>query len=252
MARIARMAAPLSVLLLAGRLCAQETMTYSFQWNDNGNLNGNDNGILEPGEAARVWLAVSFTPSVGSTTTYNPPPPPGVGIVAGLDSAEFDLIASANAGGSWVLSGPGFNGVTGPNWGRRAGWVMGGAGDPGSPEGSLYHAATGTFLLPGSTASPLNPVEEIWRGKWTPTSYAARTVSFMSQDPVVHGTLGYSYLAIQFGNEPGTGHPLYLPKRVETRFYTSITIPIVPTPGCAVLLAPLAILASRRRRAPRA
>jgi len=166
--------------------------------------------------------------------------------VAGLDAAEFDFIGSANSTGTWLQGGPGFNGATGPNWGRRSGFEVGGVGDPIGPGASLSHVATGQLVLPGGTANPVNPVDEIWRGRWTPAEYSSRLVTFTGQDPFVHPNGGYSYVIVQYGTDP-QGHPQYLGKKMIAE-YSSIQIPVVPAPGSIALLGGFGLLAARRRR----
>jgi hypothetical protein len=101
---------------------------------------GVSNGVIEPGEAARLELTATITPGIGSPVTYTPPPAPGVGILAGLGDFSLDLAASANAGaGSWSFLG------------RRAGWALGGVGTPVG--NNVNTPSAGQLVLPGATAN---------------------------------------------------------------------------------------------------
>src|SRR5689334_10311240 len=108
----------IALVLAAGAapcLAQTEQVVYQLSWNDNGLGNGNNNGILEPGEGAAIIVAVSVSPPVGTQVTYTPPPGTGVGTVAGLGSIRFDLVSGdcmANTGGWAQIS-------------RRAGWALG-------------------------------------------------------------------------------------------------------------------------------
>jgi hypothetical protein len=123
------------------------------------------------GDYAEVVLTARFAPGVGSSISYTPPPPPGTATVAGLGSITFDLLGCSPNGGQWTLTGSGFGGTTGTTWGVRSGWAL---GSPGTPtNGDVLNCNAGQFVIPGQTASPLNPVIEIWRGKWVPPSWGA-------------------------------------------------------------------------------
>src|SRR5690606_14379741 len=50
----------------------------------------NPNGVLEPGEGARIIMDTSFTPPAGSAHAYSYPEPGGVGILKGFGGSGFN------------------------------------------------------------------------------------------------------------------------------------------------------------------
>ncbi|MBL9030369.1 MAG: hypothetical protein JNM80_01505 [Phycisphaerae bacterium] len=192
------------------------------------------NGLIDPGEGVRLILDVSFSPPVGSTVIYNPPPPPGVGTVAGLAEVFFDLLGGPTAQGTWS------------NIVRAPGWAIGSSGGSQAGGAEIRGAAVGQFILPGATANAANPITAAWQGTWTPTSYATRTVTWQSRPAVGSGGNATSLL-IQFGVLP-TGEPQYVGTFVAGQF-GSVAVPIVPAPGVGVVaLAGAAALVRRRSR----
>jgi hypothetical protein len=189
----------LALVAAAGAPAFAQTgqVTYTLSWSEA--AGGNGNGILEPGESAQIVLRASFTPAVGSPITYEPPPGTGSGTVAGLGMINFDLAGDCiNHQGTWTLSGTGFQGTTGTTWGVRTGW---GFGMPGQvmPNGDVIGCLAGQFRV--SSADPTNPVVEIWRGKWTPSSWTARFVIFRVRAAEAAG-LQHSSLAVQIDPTP--------------------------------------------------
>jgi hypothetical protein len=139
----------------------------------------------------------------------------------------------------------GLNGAQG-NWSSLAqapGWALGPPGTP-TPNGSgVDYISAGQYLMPGQTANPQNPINEIWRGVWWPSSYAPRTVHwqeyrfFQEMDSIL----------LQYGVSP-EGHPLYV--AYSTGFtsagLSAVDILIVPAPAAAPILF-LPWLMCRRR-----
>ena len=130
------------------------------------------NGILEPGEAARLSVSVSFTPAVGTTVAYTPPPSPGIGTMAGFGSMVVDLCVgprnspSPSGFGTWSFVQ------------RAPGWAFGDPGNVFFGSGGAYfsYLQAGQFVPPPMTANPANPIPDIWLGVWTPASYSDRSV----------------------------------------------------------------------------
>lgn len=192
------------------------------------------NGLLEPGESARLVLSISFTPLVGSTVAYPPPPPPGVGTCAGLYKIFIDLANTPTTPGTWSMR------AHAPGWGAG-----GNLGQSVANGAYLNDIGAGQLVLPGQTANPANPVDSIWRGVWTPASYSPRTVTWN----VGQGEPGIeaSAIMIQFAVEPG-GAPQYTTLIVPGE-YGTVAIPIVPAPATApVLILAAAGFAPRRTR----
>lgn len=191
------------------------------------------NGMLQPGEAARLTLDVSFTPPVGSTVTYNPPPPPGVGTVAGLSEVFFNLLGDTSAQGTWSFHqrAPGFS------IGMQGTELPGGTG--------RENASAAQFVLPGQTANALNPIPALWSMVWTPASYSPRSVTWQSA-PGSSAPTTHSSLLIQYGTT-AQGEPQYVGKFVAGQF-GSVAVPIVPAPGVGVVALGGAAWLTRRRR----
>lgn len=190
-------------------------------------------GILEPGEAARIELMTTILPGIGAPATYMPPPAPGNGTIAGLGSVFFSLRGSNNIGGTWSFLN------------RDLAWRLGSAG-LGNPDGSLDAAQAGQFVLPGMVANSTNPIPAIWSGVWTPASYLLRDIEFHSiRPPASEGAV--ASLILQYGVDPETGTPLYVAPEVQA-FHGQVNIPIVPAPAATFLTLLLPCIARRRRR----
>ncbi|MFN0134390.1 MAG: hypothetical protein ACKVW3_17895 [Phycisphaerales bacterium] len=188
------------------------------------------NGMLEPGEAARLTLNVSFTPAVGSTATYTPPPGTGVGTVAGLGGVFFDIVGDATAQGTWSFHQ------------RSSAFSLGDPGDELPGGTGCTNAGAQQFLLPGQTANSANPALAIWRIVWTPTSYSTRNVTWQGR-PTISAPSNHSFLLLQVGPTPD-----YVGKYVPGQF-GSVVVPIVPAPGVGAVVLGGALAATRRRRA---
>ncbi|MFN0134165.1 MAG: hypothetical protein ACKVW3_16745 [Phycisphaerales bacterium] len=237
-----------ALLAACGASSAQELMTYSMTWSEVvGGTNQpvtTPNGVIEPGEGVRIALKVSFSPGVGATSSYTPPPPPGTGTIAGLGDIFIDIVGPNLTGGSWsnftrnAAANPG--GVPGGH-----NWSLGGWGfDPMTNNISALGA--GQFILPGNTAWTDNPIENIFRGTWTPTTYAPRATSFAPTAAAAGGN-NHSSLLIQYGVD-GQGDPQYVGKFIPGSFSGTGSIQIVPAPGCAGLLGAGFIVTRQRRR----
>lgn len=192
------------------------------------------NGLLEPGEAVRLAVSVEFSPGVGSTIAYTPPPPPGVGTVAGLASMVIDLLSQPSSAGTW-------NSI-----GRAAPWSLGDAGTPTGDGSGVQNAGAGQFVLPGQTANSTNPISSIWFGVWNPASYAPRSVTWQIAEG--QGPSDHTSILVQTGVGP-TGSPQYISRFINPGQFGSVVVPIVPAPGVgAVVLSGLVAAARRKRR----
>lgn len=229
---------PLLFASCAGHASAQsELITYSWMYREV--LAGTNtpvpspNGLIEPGEAVRLELSVGFTPAVGATILYSPPPGTGMGTVAGLNEILFDLVGTGSAQGVWSLVE------------RAPGWGIGGAGSVTSGGTVIEDAAAGQLILPGQTANGANPVSAIWIGVWNPSSFVPRSVTWTSM-PYFPGSTITCSLTVLTG-QTAAGEPIYTNKWVPGQF-GSVMVPIVPAPGLGATLLVGGMLASRRRR----
>ena len=188
----------------------------------------NPNGVLDPGEGALIRLWLSFTPSVGSPVTYSFPPPGGVAPVAGFSLALFNVNATGANGGSWtnLTTSPGFTGTLGTLL----------------SEGSLLFARVGQpEPTGGQFPLPTNPLPRVWQAVWTPPDYDPRAVSF----ELGATGIGATNLFAHIGQGPG-GNPLF-GQAPSTSTVSQVHIPVVPGPGCAILVL-LAIACRRPQR----
>jgi hypothetical protein len=190
------------------------------------------NGLLEPGEAMRFELTVSFTPAVGTNVNWQPwPPAPGSGTVAGLYTLNFDFLADGNPPGTWS------------NFAIAPGWA--GGTSTGLPQGAIS-PFIGQVITSGTIANPANPIERIWQGIWTPQSYEPRTLQWRRQSPVAQ--IPFGGLIFQYGTDPTTGAPLYTSFGAWTPAYL-LPVTIIPAPATGIVLAAGSFIMFRRRRA---
>jgi hypothetical protein len=188
------------------------------------------NGVIDPGEGAQIRLTVSFSPPVGTLSTYTPPPGSGIGTVGGLASVFFDLRAGSGHDGTFH------------NMRRRPGWSFGPIGTI-VPDGA-DSAQVGMFPLPGQSADPANPIENIWWLHWTPNQYSPRIIEVTASRAAAASGTGAA-LYVEYSGNPLD--PAYIAKQVAADF-GSVMIPVVPAPSTLVLLAGAAALGTRRRR----
>jgi hypothetical protein len=238
---LSRAAATITLAGTASHAMGQELVTFGLSFVEviagspgAGTPVANPNGRLNLGEAARLEVTITITPGIGSPTTYPMPPPPGEGTIAGLGSIYFDMVGSGDNGGAGTWTG----------LSRATGWALGGVGFP-SPLGDRIHGAqAGQFVSPGATANAANPIQAIWRGVWTPSSYAGN-YSFMASPPLSPAT-AFSSILVNYGLDPG-GNPLYVGKFVASNFGGPVPVLVVPVPATALPLALMPLLARRRR-----
>jgi hypothetical protein len=188
-----------------------------------------NNGVIDPGEAARIALRVSFSPPVGSPVTYTPPPGTGRGTIAGFASMSIDLLGGTGSEGM-------YSNIT-----RLGAWNIGQSGTITS--GGVINVLAGQSpLSPGP--NPANPINNIWRVVWTPQDYSPRIANFSGAKGSGTASTGAA-LYIEYGGDPED--PRYITKAVPADF-GSLQIPVVPSPSTLALIA-LAGLGIRRRRA---
>jgi hypothetical protein len=128
----------------------------------------NPNGILEPGEAARITLDISFTPQVGSPHAYGSPPT-NIGVLRGIRGDIFDLIGSGGTHGTWIDRAPHpiFNvHENGIQINQSLAFI------------TIGQTGTGAWL-----PDPMNPIAAAWQGVWIPNSHTPRMTSFQTLGP---------------------------------------------------------------------
>jgi hypothetical protein len=183
------------------------------------------NGVIEPGERARILLTAQFTPPVGTQVSF-PTIPTGSGTVMGFYRTSFSVWPTEGNVGSWTAAGS-----SGPFTSLVLDLF-------GEGVGHLFQNSQGGSWLP----DPTNPAQ--WEANWTPHSYHARTVTMNLSQPFGGGR----ELWVQYGVDPTTGDPLLAPLPCTGDWNSSIQIPIVPGPSTALpLLLSLAALPRRRR-----
>lgn len=251
--------AALSLAALAGLAAAahaQELIRVTYSWQEV--LTGttvvvtNPNSICDPGESARISLniqaLINGTNAVGQTTTYTPPPPPGAGTVRGISSMVYNLRATNVQGGG----NPAF-GTWGP---RTISNVLSAGAFTGTVmnNGALLDSfGGGQFVAPGGTAISTNPINNAFRGVWTPSSFNA-DVRFFVEPGTAVPTGQQNGMLVAFGttqvdpSDPSTWYENYLSKYVATDYGNGLYIPIIPAPTGAAVLGVGAVVALRRRR----
>jgi len=239
----------LGVVGMAAGVRGQEVVTVSYSWSEvvAGTLTpvSSPNGVLEPGEGARIGLniyqTINETNAVGQTTTYVPPPPTGVGTNAGTGSMLYTLHGTGgDASGAW------FGRAVRPSLAvqNSSGTIL----DAGA---TIDNFGGAQFLAPGGVADSANPLVDVFRGVWTPASYTPRTINFKSSDG--HGA-PHAYtgiLVIYHWTElkgPPWVLPNYITKYADANYGVGVNIPIAPVPASGLPVALAGACALRRRR----
>lgn len=208
------------------------------------------NSVVDVGEGARISFhiqaLINGTNAVGQTITYTPPPPPGFGTVRGIASAIYNVVGdnrAPTAAGTW---GPrSITGVFSPP-------IF--VGNPLFNGAVLDSVGSGQFIAPGGSANSTNPINNAFRGVWTPVSYLPRTVHFICEPGTAAPTGQHNGILVAFGitqpdpGDPTTWYDNLLTKYISTDFGAGISIPIAPSPASALILAFTPLLTPRRRR----
>jgi hypothetical protein len=234
------------------------SVSLDLTWQEDPAFPHNDNGVLEPGEHALILMSESF---IGQGSSVSISPPLGaysVGDIEGFGGAALDLL-SGSADGSGSYNG----GVTypasaslGPNadtsgtsgYGIRSHFRLGGNIANGQPVQSGF-AGIGPGQFPGgepTNISMLNPITNLERLGWSPTSYAQRTTTFSLGPSSQAGAQAIAlYLFFDGGVTAGWG---YVPFASVT--FGSVDIPIVPAPAGLSLILAVAAAPRRPQRMP--
>jgi len=247
----------LALALLAGTTAAtpaQELIRVTYSWVEvqagTNTAVTKPNSVVDVGEGARISFhiqaLINGTNAVGQTTTYTPPPPPGTGTVRGIASFIYNLVGdnrAPSAAGSW---GPR---STTPLFSQ--GIFVGNSLFNGAV---LDSVGAGQFVAPGGSANSTNPINNAFRGVWSPLSYASRTVHFICEPGTAAPTGQHNGIMLAYNverpdpNDPTTWFDDLYTKYIGSDFGAGISIPIAPAPATAPLLAMSAMAALGRRR----
>lgn len=193
------------------------------------------NGLVEPGEGVLFRVSAVFSPPVG-TLIQAPGSPTGSVVVAGLHRAIFGMAPAAGTGeefGQWshIASSAPFT----PNSTIIFGGAIG---------GSATQLSQGGSWLP----DPMNPIPRLWEIVYTPDHYDPRTMIYQLRSQF---SQLFNSIWGQYGVDPTTGHPLLLSFFIPTAHYDTVSIPVIPAPGAAVVILPALLAAAAGRRRPR-
>lgn len=187
------------------------------------------NGVLDQGEAALVSLSVSFSPPVGTLVPYQYPSPGGIAPIAGFAGIGFSMIATSALGGDWSspTSSQGFDvGLSVP-----------------LPDGSILLCGATQTPSGSSFPNPVNPLPDLWRAVWTPSTYSSRQVSFAVEPAADGAPRDYVYLGTG-----STGNPFFGWAYGTNTTYTPISFPVAPCPASMVAVLGMAFISIRGRR----
>ncbi|MBX3377931.1 MAG: PEP-CTERM sorting domain-containing protein [Phycisphaeraceae bacterium] len=260
--------ATLALAVVAGlpaAASAQETFNVVYSWEEviAGTITpvGSPNGVVDPGEAARVRLQVTAlvngSNAVGQNTTVTNPvtQQPVTGTIKGIGALTYDIVGDngANtANGTWGGFIGGFVGPTGNGAPFSAGTVSPGTVQAGG--NSIFGTGGSQFIASGAgvTANGTNNNVQIFRGVWQPADYSARTVNWRARASVLvpAGEQNSVLVAYALGTDQNTGDEfdIYVGKYIGSTFGTGVNIPVAPAPSSLALLGLGALVAGGRRR----
>jgi len=260
--------ATLALAVVAGlpaAASAQETFQVVYSWEEVniGTVTpvAVPNGVVDPGEAARVRLQVTAlvngSNAVGQNTSVINPVTnqPTTGTIKGIGALTYDIVGdngAATANGTWGGFIGGFVGPTGNGAPFSAGTVSPGIPQPGG--NTILGLGGSQFIASGAgvTANGTNNNVQIFRGVWQPASYANRTVNFVARASVLvpAGQQNSVLFAYGVGTDQSTGdeYDLYAGKYFGSTFGNGINIPVAPAPSSLALLGLGALVAGGRRR----
>lgn len=229
---LAVVGAALSATANAQSFTDDSTITLALHWSE---LGGNGDGVLEPGESALLSMDMSFT-NQGGVADFSPPIGAfSSGTVVAFASAVLDINGTGSTQGGWDTHASHGFGVD-PMWA-----FFGRNGTPANNGANLTDIEMGQFGEPANL-NTANPVQPIWTGVWTPSSFAARTVSFSVAAPFNSGN---EVAAVYVGVSDSIGFAVYPnPSHLDLG---SVQISIAPASPVASVLG-LVILGRRRRR----
>jgi len=219
----------------------------SFTWREadaDGNPLPNPNGVLDAGEHALIFMdSISFTnqggvahfsPSFGTFSS---------GTIVGFGTGFLDINGTGGTTGTFNLSTPLANAAGTSGFGVRSVWRLAGNGTVNPASDGIINLQFGQFPADPSAAMTENPIPNMFRMLWTPSTFSARTARFqLSQSVIAEANVCGLYLDL----DPATGIEVYVrPFHISLG---SVSIPIAPAPSTTLALAAAALLAPRRRR----
>lgn len=147
-------------------------------------------------------------------------------------------------------------------WTNRAfgSYVTAANGWAGTSTGAVINAGaavdnlgTSQFVVPGSTASGLNPLNAFYSGVWTPSSFNGNVGFKLESASAAPGGQQNSIL-IKTGiiqpdpQDPSTWYDQYTSKFIGTDYGNGIYVILIPAPSTMALLGLSGAIALRRRR----
>jgi hypothetical protein len=214
------------------------------------------NGSIDPGEAAYTKLTISTTPlptfsgtNPATAAYWNPAVVGGSGHgwLWGIGGMFVDVVGdggASSAQGTWALTdtlGSPLRGVIGA-------WAVGDTTTMGTPTqggARMSNIQAGQFNSNLLNLSTHDPVVNIWRGLWTPSSLDGRNVVFT----VANNSAGVPDASVMLADSTFPQNTIPLGAFTGVNF-GSVSIPIgVPAPGAWVLLGFAGAAAGPRRRA---
>jgi hypothetical protein len=230
--------------VLAQSFTSDTSIDFTLTWREADSSGGtvpNPDGILEPGESALFSLTASFT-NQGQTAHFAPPIGTFTsGTILGLAGGFLDINGSGGTQGSFNISTPLANSTGTSGFGVRSDWRLAGNGtvNPAS-DGNLQFAQ---FPFGPPQVLTENPIANVFRMLWTPSSFAPRTVQFTPTGAVqANNLIG----AVELGVNSTSVVAVY--SDTAHTSYHGVTIPIPGPSSAAVVLLGLTGGTRRRRR----
>lgn len=222
------------------------TMTMAMAWSDNGLGNGNNDDVLEPGEAALITVTASFT-NLGESAHFSPPVG-GIssGTIIGFGIGAIDIAGIDGAEGQFNNNNPPTKRAGTSGFGVRQDWRIAGDASHGRVNATgVDNIEMGQMWLGSDYPRSTDPITNIFRLLWTPASFQPRTTTFS-----IVGTASYEpQVAAVLLDLGGAGLYAYLP--ASNIQFGSVDIPLAPAASAFwSLVVPAASLGARRRTRP--